>query len=97
MYLLRHNPEHRWFFLQDQSLDEVWLWRNADKEGVRPSEYRFTSHSARAYTLAQKRSTQHSKTRWWTRTARFVKALRFVSRHFIDALKFSCGGPAASA
>jgi hypothetical protein len=38
MYMLRHNPRHRWFFLQDQTLNEVWLWRNSDARGVRPSE-----------------------------------------------------------
>jgi hypothetical protein len=38
MYLLRHSPEHQWFFLRDQTLDELWLWRNADAHGTRPSK-----------------------------------------------------------
>jgi len=39
MYMLRHNPGHRWYFLQDQTLDEVWLWRNTDAHGVRPKAF----------------------------------------------------------
>jgi hypothetical protein len=40
---LRHSLGHRWFYLQDQCMDEVWLWRNADANDSRPSTLTFSN------------------------------------------------------
>jgi hypothetical protein len=36
--LLRPNPNHRWYYLGNQTVDEVVVFRNGNSKGKGPSE-----------------------------------------------------------
>jgi hypothetical protein len=32
-FMLHHNPEQKWYYLEDQTAEEVWVMHQADSQG----------------------------------------------------------------